>query len=75
MKSITLSYATTKTVTLEYKKLAPKDKKFVQAWLKDDEERTPQDWDLIEKNNFSKLIKKYIGDSTHWWDIEIERID
>ena len=75
MKSITLSYVTNKTVTLDYKKLAPKDKKFIQAWLKDDEERTPQDWDLVEKNNFSKLIKKYIGDNTHWWDIEIERID
>lgn len=75
MKSITLSYVTNKTVTLDYKKIAPKDKKFVQAWLKDDEERTPQDWDLVEKSDLSKLIKKYVGDNVRWWDVEVERID
>lgn len=75
MKSITLSYLTTKTVTLEYKKFAPKDKKFIQAWLKDDEERTPQDWNLVEKNDLSKLIKKYIGDNVLPWDVEVESID
>lgn len=75
MKSITLSYATVKTVTLEYKKFAPKDKKFIQAWLKDDDERTPQDWDLVEKNDLSKLIKKYVGDNTYPWDVDVESID
>lgn len=75
MKSITLSYVTNKTVTLDYKKLAPKDKKFVQAWLKDDEDRTPLDWDLVQRNSLSNLIKKYIGDDVYWWDINVESID
>lgn len=75
MKSITLTYVTTKTVTLDYKKLAPKDKKFIQAWLKEDGERTPQEWDLVERNDFSKIIKKYTGDNTRWWDVEVERVD
>lgn len=75
MKSITLSYVTNKTVTLDYKKLAPKDKKFVQAWLKDDEDRTPLDWDLVQRNSLSNLIKKYIGDDVYWWDIDVKSID
>lgn len=75
MKSITLSYVTNKTVTLDYKKLAPKDKKFVQAWLKDDEDRTPLDWDLVQRNSLSNLIKKYIGDDVYWWDIDVKSVD
>lgn len=70
MNSITLTYTTkvTKTVTLDYTKFAPKDKKFLQAWLKDEEDRTPQDWSLINKNDFTKVIKKYTGDEISWGD-------
>lgn len=78
MKSITFSYSTPtiKTVTLDYKKLDSKDKKFIQAWLKDDEDRTPLEWDLVQRNSLEKLIKKYIGDDVSWGDyVEIESID
>ena len=78
MKSITFSYSltTVKTVTLDYKKFDPKDKKFLQAWFKDDDERTPQDWDLVERNSLEKLVKKYVGDDVSWGDyVEVERIN
>lgn len=78
MKSITFSYplTTIKTVTLDYKKFDPKDKKFLQAWFKDDDERTPLEWDLVQRNDLSKLIKKYVGDDISWGDyVEVERIN
>lgn len=74
MKSITFSYYTSKTVTIEYKNLSPKDKKFIQAWLKDDDDRTWEDWDLVEKNDLTNLIHKYTNDNSIY-EVEIESID
>lgn len=74
MKSITFSYCTFKTATIEYKNLSPKDKKFIQAWLKDDDDRTWEDWDLVEKNDLTNLIHKYTNDNGIC-EVEIESIN
>ena len=74
MKSITFSYLTQKTITIKYKNFSPKDKKFIQALFKDDEDKTEEDWDLVEENDLIDLILKYANDD-NVYEVEIESID
>ena len=73
MKSITFSYYALKDVTLEYENFSPEDKNFIQALLKDDEDKTDEDWELVEEYSILDLVNKYTNDNA--CDVEIESID
>ena len=74
MKSITLSYTVPKTITINVEELPWKYKEWLEAVVTDDEDRTDEQWDLAEDNNFfPEIIKEATGDIIDPYDdIDIE---
>ena len=74
MKSITLSYTVYKTTTINVKELPLKYKEWLEAVFTDEDDRTDEQWDLAEDNNFfPEIIKEATGDIIDPYDdIDIE---
>ena len=77
MKTITLTYPTYKTVTINVAELPLKYKEWLKAVFTDDEDRTDAQWDLAENHNFFPgIIEDVTGDIIHpWTDVAIENYE
>lgn len=77
MKNITLSYTIYKTATINVKELPWKYKEWLEAVFTYDEDRTDEQWDLAEDNNFfPEIIKEATGDIIDPYDdIDIENYE
>lgn len=63
MKSITLTYPAYKTVKIDISRLSDKNKKWLEAWFTEEEDRTDEQWDLVEEEvRFNKIIEEATGD-------------
>lgn len=74
MKTITLSFSYIQTK----KFIIPKNgkwKKFFDAWLKEENERTNEDWNILEENSFEDFIaeqlKLKIADNNYIDNVDI----
>lgn len=74
MKTITLSYPTYRTVTIDITKLPLKYREWLDTVFTDDKDRTDEQWHFAEENNFyPEIIKEATGDTIHpWTDVDIE---
>ncbi len=72
MKTITLSYAIPKTITINIDELNPSDRRYIKLWLKDDDDLTDEEWDFLYSHNHSlaKIIKNVTGDNAY--DVEFD---
>lgn len=77
MKSITLSYPTYKTSTIDVKKLPLKYRKWLEAVFTDEDNRTDAQWDLAEEHNYyPKIIELATGDIVDpYEDIDVENYE
>ena len=74
MKTITLSYTVPKTITINVEELPWKYKEWLEAVFTDEDNRTDEQWDLAEDNNFfPEIIKEATGDIIDPYDdIDVE---
>ena len=74
MKSITLTYPTYKTATINVRKLPAKYRKWLEAVFTDEDDRTDAQWDLAEEHNYyPEIIRLATGDIVDpYEDIDVD---
>lgn len=76
MKKIVVSYDIRQMVEIDVDKLSSSAKEFLKAFYKDDEDKTDEDWDIMESFSWYDVIGEVTGeDESLMSEIELESFE
>lgn len=58
MKEVTFEFSMRMTKTVRISELSKKWQQFIEAWFKDEDDRTDADWDIVEENSFDIMLSE-----------------
>ena len=76
MKKIVVSYDIRQMVEIDVDKLSSSAKEFIKTFYKDDEDKTDEDWDIMESYSWYDVIGEATGeDESLMSEVELESFE